>query len=836
VPTKCIRMPKATKKSIKKELEVPDVVIKDKKGRSTSCYLCQRRKQKCDHRLPACTACLKAKVKCIQPAKYGGKCPEKDEYTVWLEKRLQFLESVVDANDSIKRTVIPTGPWTQSSSLVPINGSNNAENGVSNGIAAGITAASVGNTTSEFQLPLPTTSAMSALSSKVDRNHLKILNLDSFENQSEADFIKRYNLQEFLKHDPVFQIDEHISRQLFDIFFTLLQYKFPILDETEVFEFHNAYFSNNLKGYMNNISYFYFCLARMFLVCAISALLHKTTGRYHGTRPASFFSAALKYAAKCQKSISKLHRVELLILLVFYLIRTDKDSTGLFDVIRDAMSVCMELKLHKKESYVGIPINVKDRQLRCFWSAYLLEKVITLSLSKPYVLNESEMDSDIPMFDDSLSKGNNFLNQFIKIRRLEARFVEQLDIINTKSSPKSTQLAKVEQYFQELQQWRRECQGFSKGIENETLQSYYYRSVRTLIQPFLELLDPEDRLFQECQAAAAQICQSFKTYHQKTVSGHSTIHVHTTFIAGVTLIYCLWLARNTDDMRRKLLGDDSKHTRPTISAALFQHMDDLRACSISLYVMAERTKFALSFRDTFEEIMAATIGNLKIRCGPDSSEIIYNKEPGMPPAVVRKPPKHYTSTTELDIKATDAEELEEKARKEKRGQLQRNAIPKGLSHLLVDPVPMKSQNSSGKSSNSLLNNNIDNNHAGTNGSSTFLAGSSSNNGNTNVVVDNSINGSSFLSLPQTEFTPFVGRTNTMISNISVWTGESGQFVPNSMNQSLTQQGLSNDFTKTSSFTHNTTNNNGTTNSNVDFLQSWGNVRMDELFNVNEFVP
>lgn len=46
-------------------------LLKDKKGRSRACLLCQRRKQKCDHKLPSCTACLKAGVKCVQPARYG---------------------------------------------------------------------------------------------------------------------------------------------------------------------------------------------------------------------------------------------------------------------------------------------------------------------------------------------------------------------------------------------------------------------------------------------------------------------------------------------------------------------------------------------------------------------------------------------------------------------------------------------------------------------------------------------------------------------------------------------------------------------------------------------
>ncbi|KAG7702556.1 hypothetical protein KL914_005216 [Ogataea haglerorum] len=47
------------------------VQIKDKKGRSTSCYLCQKRKQKCDQRSPSCTNCVKSQTTCVQPPRYG---------------------------------------------------------------------------------------------------------------------------------------------------------------------------------------------------------------------------------------------------------------------------------------------------------------------------------------------------------------------------------------------------------------------------------------------------------------------------------------------------------------------------------------------------------------------------------------------------------------------------------------------------------------------------------------------------------------------------------------------------------------------------------------------
>ncbi|KAG7817593.1 hypothetical protein KL928_003492 [Ogataea angusta] len=77
------------------------VQIKDKKGRSTSCYLCQKRKQKCDQRSPSCTNCVKSQTTCVQPPRYGtsNRTNVKSEYTVFLEKKVQQLEKLLEARN-----------------------------------------------------------------------------------------------------------------------------------------------------------------------------------------------------------------------------------------------------------------------------------------------------------------------------------------------------------------------------------------------------------------------------------------------------------------------------------------------------------------------------------------------------------------------------------------------------------------------------------------------------------------------------------------------------------------------------------------------------------------
>lgn len=764
----------------------------DKKGRSTSCLLCQKRKQKCDHRLPSCTTCIKAGVECIQPAKYAVKAPDKDEYTLMLEKKVRYLEKVLDSNNiSINTGENATKKNFKYKKLSPFLSQDNDDTTKSSNIQVKLEKAPLVPLVDNKIIPLPANRKLPIFSEDL-RNKKNYLSIDSID-YSNSIFAK-YNLKEFLKFDPVFEFDEKLSRAFLDIHFTRLQFKYPLLSEEEIFAFHNAYVTNNLSGYMNNNDYFHYCSGRMWMIFAISACLQKATGRYNGAPPARYFSTAIRHITKA-KTISKIHQIEILTLAVLYLIRTDRDSVCLYDLITDSLRICLELGLNKTKTYENIPEDEKLRFMRLWWCVYLLERMITIAVGKPYSLDESLVDDDLPLFQSEPSKAKHpsnitFINQSIKLRRIESRFVCELNINsgnNNLNNMSSDQLPLVEKYFQELEVWRGNCEGFSNGIENETLRLYYYRSVRLLIQPFLELMDPMDKLFRECQAAAGQICQLFKVFHEKTVFGHSTTAIHTVFAAGVTLIYCLWLTRNKDDMKRRAIGDSSKHTRPQVSESLFLGLNDLRACSICLYVMTERSKFALIFRDTFDQIMGATIANYCARCGPDSSEIIYpSVEPGMPPAIVRR----YNTKGFLvdDAQKTDEEKIEQAERRRKQGQLQKNVVPKSLSHLLADSPPLRPEEKHHQEAQvepqipqqkpqpqvtqqpALKKPKLEDSFQ-----YPTISEPSQPTQPTAASSASTVSTQSPQNLPtfDNEMTPFNVRTNTMINNISVWTGESG---------------------------------------------------------------
>ncbi|EJS42548.1 YLR278C [Saccharomyces arboricola H-6] len=844
---------------LKRELELAgnrtDVLLQDKKGRSRSCLLCRRRKQRCDHKLPSCTACLKAGIKCVQPSKYSSSAsnsntpaagtlplppypiikneqqdssvdvgvgvgasagagaslndmtvikpitagntiagvadantfktpmnsvtstfnsnlPNKDQYTVFLEKKLRSLETLLDLPPGCNQYNIKLSQYKKVSHLLESNGTSDYSRPNSNMVILPLPSLSnkpLENSNNGGGNLTLTPNDTSAITNNINNNHAICQSASLLNDPLESlDFTKcifaKYNLKkEFLTYDPIFEFDEKLSRSFLDTFFTRLQFKYPILDEHEIYTFYDHYLHNKIlippsspstsssTPPSNSHSYseieFHFLSGRMWLVFSISAYLLMTTGKYKGFPPHRYFSTAIRHITKCGLHLNYVQQIELLTLLVLYIIRTDRDSLILYDIIKDVMGISKK-KLHLNQWYPNDPF--ANKKLRLFWCVYLLERMICVAVGKPYTIKESEIN--LPLFNNdsfytkgvhmttpsTSNHGVQFINQSLKLRRIESQFVESLQLLknDSKSVRQSRdQLPLVQKFFEDLEIWRKSYSTLDvKNFENETLKLYYYRSVRLLIQPYLEFFAPEDRLFRECQAAAGQICQLYKIFHQKTLNGHSTPAVHTVFVAGVTLIYCMWLARNFDDQRRKKLGDASKHTRPLISASLFSTMDDLRACSVCLYVMTERSNFARTFRDTFDQLMNATVGNLIERCGPDSSELIFmassitnstkpnnfggkgknivdesisststnngttsvtasnqsnsrsksiSHNGGMPPAVARIFGKGQAEEHAGFVENSQVDLAEQEKFKKKQGVLEKTSVPKSLAHLLT---------------------------------------------------------------------------------------------------------------------------------------------------------
>jgi hypothetical protein len=151
---------------------------------------------------------------------------------------------------------------------------------------------------------------------------------------------------------------------------------------------------------------------------------------------------------------------------------------------------------------------------------------------------------------------------------------------------------KLEHARGHLQNWRSRITEKNAAENVPSLMLEYHKNLHLLLQPLITSPSRQPSDINECAEAAGAICQLYKRIHQREPAGFYLLEMHDVVVAGITLIYCLWMenANNID------------------SSAI---VIDLGACSTVLFLIAERWESAKRYRDAFEVLVKATLDQKK---------------------------------------------------------------------------------------------------------------------------------------------------------------------------------------------------------------------------------
>ena len=293
--------------------------------------------------------------------------------------------------------------------------------------------------------------------------------------------------------------------------------------------------------------------------------------------------------------------VEAMLLLVLYHIRSS--SYGIWYMIGLAMRTCIDLGLHTRRHESNLDHNTIQMRRRLFWSVYSLERTIAICLGRPLSIPDRQIDVDLPLDPEDEAWGEMTPTQpaspnkkrsfsmaiwLFKMRRIESRI--QFSIYRA-DKPLSALTSKMNQLYQDLESWKTSLSERFGDVDLNYPMLHYHRTVRLLIQPFLPLLPPSDPYYLICLRAAGGVCQAHKKLHQSLEYGHSFIAVQHVFVAGITLLYGLWTQQH--------------------SIWSYSLSNDIRACSLVLFVMGERAPWVKKYRGAFEVLVNATMEKLE---------------------------------------------------------------------------------------------------------------------------------------------------------------------------------------------------------------------------------
>lgn len=111
--------------------------------------------------------------------------------------------------------------------------------------------------------------------------------------------------------------------------------------------------------------------------------------------------------------------------------------------------------------------------------------------------------------------------------------------------------------------------------------SQYHKAVLFLFTVFLPSLDTLDPRFITSARSAACVCTAYKRLNQNRTLTYTMISLHSCFVAGLTLVYCIW--------RDKTLFS-------------YDALEATRACSQSLTIFGEKWPGAVKYRDIFDAL------------------------------------------------------------------------------------------------------------------------------------------------------------------------------------------------------------------------------------------
>ncbi|KAI3555994.1 hypothetical protein CABS03_09635 [Colletotrichum abscissum] len=228
----------------------------------------------------------------------------------------------------------------------------------------------------------------------------------------------------------------------------------------------------------------------------------------------------------------------------------------------------------------------------------IFKLTIAVSLGRPLSIADNQIDVELPNTiingspSASVLVGNDITLALVlfKLRRIESKIHHS--VYRTDKTLDALR-PKLDRLHQQLKSWRDSLTDWIPAGHPDLNYALllYNRALRLLIQPFLPILPATDPFYGLCMRAAGDICQAHKRLHQTLDYGHSFIAVQTVFVAGVTLVYGIWTQGNA-----------------LWSVAV---SNDIRACSLVLFVMSERAPWVRKYRDAFEVLVNAAMEKLQ---------------------------------------------------------------------------------------------------------------------------------------------------------------------------------------------------------------------------------
>ncbi|KAM7194167.1 Fungal specific transcription factor domain containing protein [Naviculisporaceae sp. PSN 640] len=321
--------------------------------------------------------------------------------------------------------------------------------------------------------------------------------------------------------------------------------------------------------------------------------------------------------------------IAILTLMAVYCLR-DRACSEAWTFSRAAISIAIDCGLHRQARPSKRPSLKSELKKRLFWTCYSVDRQISIAMGWPCAIADRNIRVALPLDVDEEITGKELfrtvgninlaaegvkspgrpssrttsLSSFIHLVRLRSIESDIQQTIDRHEDCVPIHDHSFDVFLTDLEAWRscipadaREKKDLP-GVPFDGYDFYlvfYFKTLRLLLYPQLtraahgEYIPP--RFLKICARACAGACAAYKRLHQSLAAGFSIMALQTVFMAGLTLIYCIWISR----------------------ADIFDMVtsNGINDCSIVLFVIAERVPAGKKYRNMFEIIRQRVIESIK---------------------------------------------------------------------------------------------------------------------------------------------------------------------------------------------------------------------------------
>ncbi|KAI6750569.1 hypothetical protein HG530_014850 [Fusarium avenaceum] len=329
----------------------------------------------------------------------------------------------------------------------------------------------------------------------------------------------------------------HLAEQAIGKYFQEFHHAHPFLDRDRVYESLNRQASPTISPEQINKHH----LFQLNMVLAIGSIRLYREGAT-ALHPFGFFMAALKANPPSSSSFSTLEDIENLLLIAwfgtFYNI-----GCSLWDLGRLCIRMAIELNLHRKQATPAMEnAGYVQRCLRVFWDSYLLDRLSSCTLGRPFALEDNAIEAGLPENGDHATNLRAFswlvsLSQTtsrIHCSMDEQRCITNNDAYQPLQTLNNRSTSRMRKMYALLRRFQTEMKALRETAPSSENPTSIYEA-----EDFFELSYQERRLcpFEPMLSqAACGIINSFSKLKDANLITFTRPHMHSIFIASLVVV------------------------------------------------------------------------------------------------------------------------------------------------------------------------------------------------------------------------------------------------------------------------------------------------------------